>query len=69
MRKFLIHFLGGFTLNEIQESNTNSAEIGSYMTLVKIRAYAQSLNGLSADEWCKKMYNHINEEMKQYDKE
>lgn len=56
MRKFLIHLLGGFTLKEIQESNTNSAEIGSYMTLVKIRAYAQYLNGLSADEWCKKMY-------------
>lgn len=69
MRKFLIRLLGGFTLKEIQESNTNSAEIGSYMTLVKIRAYAQSLNGLSADEWCKKMYNLINEEIKQYDKE
>lgn len=69
MRKFLIHLLGGFTLKETQESNTNSAEIGSYMTLVKIRAYAQSLNGLSADEWCKKMYNLINEEIKQYDKE
>lgn len=69
MRKILIHLLGGFTSKETQESNTNSAEIGSYMTLVEIRAYAQSLNGLSADEWCKKMYDHINEEIKQYDKE
>lgn len=69
MRDLLIKILGGVPAAEARQSYVNSAEVSAYHTLEKLRTYAKSLNGLPAEEWCRKMYDHINEEIKKYVKE
>lgn len=49
---WIIHRLGGVTINEIERKNSNSFDMGIYVTLEFLRDYARSLNGLPADEWC-----------------
>lgn len=54
MKKFkiwLIHQLGGVTVEESRESDMNSAYVGAYVALTTIKEYADSLNGTPADEW------------------
>ena len=58
-KAWIIHLLGGVTVNEIFQSNINSAYIGAYQALDIIKKYADSLNGKPADEWCELVYKQI----------
>lgn len=64
-KSWIIHRLGGVTINEIEQKDSNSFDMGTYVTLESLRDYARSLNGLSADEWCRRMYAHIDDSIKQ----
>lgn len=58
-KAWIIHLLGGVTVNEIFQSNINNAYIGAYQALDIIKKYADSLNGKPADEWCELVYKQI----------
>lgn len=62
MRKKLIHLLGGFTKEEMIESNNNTYKCGVYFTITKMKIFADSLYGATPEEWCKSMYQRIEEE-------
>lgn len=59
IKTWLIHRLGGVTESEMRQSNFNSACFGACKALAIIKEYADSLNGMPADEWCKLMYEYI----------
>jgi hypothetical protein len=59
IRKKLIHLLGGYTEQEMRESNYNSAQIGKYRTLIEVQAYMRSINGEDAETWCDLAWKHI----------
>lgn len=61
LRTWLIHKLGGLTIEESRESDYNSHQIGKYIAVSIILKCADSLYGLPADEWCQKMYRYIQE--------
>ena len=60
---WLIHLLGGVTVNESQGIDYISAITGANIALKTIKDYADSLNGKPADEWCKLMYECICEQL------
>lgn len=59
LKQFLIHLLGGLTIEESQDSDTNSFVIGQWLALHEAKTFAESLNGIPADDWCKTVYNHL----------
>lgn len=59
LKQFLIHLLGGVTPQESQDSDTNSFMIGQWSALHEAKTFAESLNGIPADDWCKAVYNHF----------
>lgn len=64
IKTWLIHLLGGVTVSEMRQSNFNSACIGAYKALAIIKEYADSLNGMPADEWCELVYKKICRQLK-----
>lgn len=64
----LIHLLGGYTEAEIRESNDNSYNIGVLAMLYNLKTFADKLNGCSADDWCKKMYECIEQGIQRLEK-
>ena len=61
IRKFLIKLLGGVTTEDAAMDYAVGYGNGHNDCLVIVLQKMQSLNGLSADEWCKQMYNYIKE--------
>lgn len=59
IKTWLIHLLGGMTVNESQGIDYISAITGANIALKTIKDYADGLNGKPADEWCKLMYECI----------
>lgn len=60
LRTWLIHKLGGLTVEESQASDLNSCEIGKRQAYIDLLDYAKNtLYGLPSDEWCKLMYNRL----------
>lgn len=59
LKTTLIHFLGGMTVEESQESDLNSRLIGRTLTLIEIRQTMYDNYGKTADEWCKAIYRHV----------
>lgn len=59
LRTWLIHRLGGLTVEESQESDYNSYDMGYLFACIEHKAYAESLYGISSEEWCKKMYERL----------
>lgn len=55
----LIHWLGGYIEAEQRENGNESFNAGVLTTLYDLKNFADRLNGLSADDWCKKMYERI----------
>ena len=55
----LIHLLGGYTEQEMRESNYNSAQIGRYNALVEVQAYMRSINGEDAETWCYLAWQYV----------
>lgn len=59
IKTWLIHLLGGVTVEESKKSGKGYYRIGMLFTLADLKHYAESLNGKPADEWCKLMYEEI----------
>lgn len=59
IKTWLIHLLGGVTVKDSQENKEKGAYLGARVALGVIKEYCESLNGKSADEWCKLMYEYI----------
>lgn len=64
-KNWIIHRLGGVAENEFKQEGCHTFDVGTYVTLTSLRDYARDLNGLSADEWCRRMYAHIDDSIKQ----
>lgn len=56
MKDWLIKLLGGYTQKDLDKKYDEGAMAISKFYLAK----AQSLNGVSADNWCNTMYTVIN---------
>ena len=56
---WLIGKLGGATLDECAESNRNSYQMGVYVAHVDLKMFADRMNGITTDEWCRRMYDLI----------
>lgn len=65
IREKLIHLLGGFTSKDVD----NNIVFAKRVRIYQIKKYADQLYGLSADEWCAKMYEYITEAEKEYGNE
>lgn len=59
IQSYLIHLLGGITVEESQESDFNSFTIGAYCSLSRLRSHADAMYGKSSEEWCESMYREI----------
>ena len=59
MRKKLIHWLGGYTEQEMRESNYDSAQTGRYEALLQVRAYMREINGEEAETWCDLAWKYV----------
>lgn len=55
----LIHWLGGYTEAEQRENGREAYGIGVQTMLYNLKVFADRLNGLPADDWCKKMYERL----------
>lgn len=64
IKTWLIHLLGGVTVSEWRQSKFNSACFGACKALAIIKEYADSLNGMPADEWCELVYKKICRQLK-----
>lgn len=58
-KTWLIHLLGGVTQEESIVSDHNSYDMGVLTNLYHLRSYAERMNGMQAEEWCRRMYDHI----------
>lgn len=56
IKSWVIHRLGGFTLDEALNSNDNAFRSGQETALVYVKVFADRMNGTPADDWCKRMY-------------
>lgn len=59
LRTWLIHKLGGVTIDELMESNKYNFKRGLTVAHKSIKQYADSIYGLPAEEWCKNVYYRI----------
>ena len=78
IRIYLIHLLGGVTKREssrahIKRSIKLAADVvgkavplGRLVAVEHLKRYADSLNGIPADEWCKRMYDAITADVEKY---
>ena len=64
IRTFLIHLLGGVTCEEYQANQSNSYQSGCLTVILNVYDYANSLNGMPADDWCKTLYSYLTERKK-----
>lgn len=81
IKTYLIHLLGGVTKREaffahvkdtLKLANDVTERIlplGSLIAARHLKRYADSLNGIPADEWCKRMYDAISSDVERYDKQ
>ena len=77
IRIYLIHLLGGVTKRESSRARirknikliNKTLPLGSLVSVRRLKGYADSLNGIPADEWCKRMYDAISSDVERYDKQ
>ena len=60
----LIHWLGGYTEAEQRTNGKSYFNSGVFTTYCYLLSFADSLYGLSADDWCKQMYQRIEQVVK-----
>ena len=76
IRIYLIHLLGGVTKREASRARirknikliNKTLPLGSLVAVRRLKGYADSLNGILADEWCKRMYVAITADVEKYEK-
>lgn len=81
IKTYLIHLLGGVTKRELFHAHIKHTSefitlvedkvlpLGSLIAATNLKRYADSLNGIPADEWCKRMYDAISEDVEDYKKQ
>ena len=81
IKTYLIHLLGGVTKREsfcehvkatlklANDVTERTLPLGSLIAARHLKRYADSLNGIPADEWCKRMYDAISSDVERYDKQ
>lgn len=65
IKVWVVQKLGGFIDADIKRTDRNSYQVGVYTTLVSLRLFADKMNGVPAEEWCKRMYDHLNTSIRQ----
>ena len=80
IKTYLIHLLGGVTkreaLNEhfkntiklVTDVTGKTLPLGSLVAVKHLKSYAESLNGIPADDWCKRMYDALSADVENYQK-
>lgn len=66
-QSFLIHLLGGVTIEESQQSDYNSFTLGAYRTLTLLQDYADTMYGIDPQDWCESMYLKIKHTKEDYE--
>ena len=81
IKDYLIHLLGGVTKREafcahvkktielVTDVTGKTLPLGSLVAVKHLKKYADSLNGLPADEWCKRMYDALSADVENYEKQ
>ena len=81
IKTYLIHLLGGVTKREafcahvkktienVTDVTGKTVPLGSLVAVKHLKKYADSLNGLPADEWCKRMYDALSADVENYQKQ
>lgn len=59
IRNKLIHWLGGYTEQEMRDSSYNAAQMGRDKTLIEVQAYMRSINGEDAETWCDLAWKYV----------
>ena len=60
----LIHLLGGYTEAEQRANGKSNFNSGVFITYCYLLSFADSLYGLTADDWCRRMYQYIEQAVK-----
>ena len=80
IKTYLIHLLGGVTKRESSRAHVKKSiklaadvvgkavPLGSLVAVRNLKGYADRLNGIPADEWCKRMYDAITDDVEKYEK-
>lgn len=58
-RDYLIHKLGGCTQAEKSAKRAQGYKAGYDFAYAEIHEYMKELNGLSTQEWCDSLWNHV----------
>ena len=81
IKTYLIHLLGGVTkcealcahvkdtLKLANDVTERILPLGSLIAARHLKRYADSLNGIPADEWCKRMYDALSADVENYEKQ
>ena len=77
IKDYLIHLLGGVTKRESSRARirknikliNKTLPLGSLVAVRHLKGYADSLNGIPADEWCKRMYDAIAADVEKYQRQ
>ena len=79
IKTYLIHLLGGVTKREafcahvkktieiVTDVTGKTLPLGSLVAVKHLKKYADSLNGLPADDWCKRMYDALSADVENYE--
>lgn len=63
LKTYLIHGLGGLTEKDNYEIVRFSCRTTQLVTLIVAKRLADSLYGLPPDEWCKRMYDYLTDQI------
>ena len=81
IKTYLIHLLGGVTKREafcehvqatlklVNDVTGKTLPLGSLIAARHLKHYADSLNGIPADDWCKRMYDALSADVENYQKQ
>ena len=59
IKERIISLLGGYTLEELKESNYNSYNIGRFSAFNSVKRHMDSMYGIAAEEWCQSTYGYV----------
>ena len=68
IKSYLIHLLGGVTKQELAREKASSDLFWHFCMLNRIKHKADSLYGAPPEEWCRKVYSYITDEIDNIEK-
>ena len=63
IRNRIISWLGGYTLEELKESNYNSYNIGRLSAFSSVKRHMDSMYGIAVEEWCQSTYGYVKQKV------